>query len=119
MEDNKDLYEIETLLVAPLDPENGHNLAHQLVEVEAWLSRVSKLCYEAGATLNKMRDKYRVPKTPGLTDLDRTVMLDAAVADYEATYKHLEAMQDTIRRRCTLGQSLLRNLRTEIEGGIR
>lgn len=114
----KELREVEPILAANLETENGHQLAAQLSEAESWGAYVSKLTYDAKAELAKMREKYRMPKTQGTTDFDRGIMLDAATADWDAKYEYLAQIQEAIKRRITLGQSLLRVMRAEIESNI-
>lgn len=118
MEKIEQVAEVEALLAEALNVVSGSELVLQLSSAEAWSGRVANLVYSAQEELHQMRNKYLVPKAQGLTELDRTVMLDAAVADYEARYKYLDALQEAIRRRVMLGQSLLKTMRTEIESGL-
>lgn len=54
------------------------------------------------------RERLRHPKDlKQFTDLDRTIMLDAAVADLQKEYNELKGLEDLLNRRIAVLSSLL------------
>jgi hypothetical protein len=114
----KELNELIENLGQRLNVDNGSILASQLAEVEAWSAYVARLAVEAKKVLRERRNQYLLPKSSGTTELDRSIRMDAAVAEYEARATYLNDLQDIIQRRIILGQSILKSLRTELESGL-
>lgn len=49
------------------------------------------------------RDRLRHPKDlKQFTDLDRTIMLDSAVAEYQRTYNELKGLEELLNQRITV-----------------
>lgn len=118
MERISELEEIEKILNTELQIENGIQLANQLVAAEAWSNRVSYMLYSAREELDQKKRQALPPKSSQYTDVDRKITLEALVAPYQSKADYLGAVQDNIHRRISLGQTLLKNMRTELESGV-
>ena len=117
--DKTTLGELRTLLAIPLSTTDGNELANQLVEVEAWQGLVSEAARSASQELSEARRRMLLPKSKDYTDMDRTVGLEGSVALEQYRADHLSDLQDIIKRRISLGQSLIKNLTTELNSGLR
>lgn len=110
------MQEIRTLLDEPLNVDDGHVLAAQLVQAEAWGARVSQKFREAEETLSLMKGKTF---NPSLSSEDkRKVDLEFKVRAEQRQVNELADLADIIKRRISLGQSLLKNFQVEMQSGV-
>ena len=110
--------ELDELLKTPLDTEHPKVLAEQLATVEAWQAVVSSRYRQAQADLSEVKSKCLYPPEKGMTVMDREIRLDADTAEYKNKADQLGDKADIIKRRISLGQTILKNMRTEIESGL-
>lgn len=118
MERIKELADVEEILGGRLNTDNGQVLSSQLVEIEAWAARVAYLLYSAKQELDVNKSKALMPKSKEYTDLDRVATQEAMVSAFQAKADYLAALQDTIKRRISLGQTLLKNMQVEMQSGV-
>lgn len=118
MERIKELEEVEKLLETVLEVENGNLLANQLVNIEAWGNRVSYMLYSAREELDQKKRQALPPKSSQYTDVDRKITLEGLVSTYQSKADYLDAVQSNIHKRISLGQTLLKNMRTELESNV-
>lgn len=109
------LAQVEELLEQPLYTDNGVQLAAQLVEIEAWGSRVAFLLYSSKQELDRKKRLALLPKSKEYTDVDRITRQEADCAEYQAKTDYLAQIQELIKRRISLGQTILKAMRTEME----
>ncbi len=110
--------ELDELLQTPLDTDNPKVLAEQLATIEAWQAVVSSRYRKAQQDLSEIKAKCLYPPEKGMTVMDREIRLDADVAEYKNKADQLGDIADIIKRRISLGQTILKNVRTEIESGL-
>jgi hypothetical protein len=115
----EELTEVVELLGVPLDTDNGSVLVAQLADVEAWQGLVSNKYRAAQALLAQNKSKFLLPKSKDWTDMDRTIQLEASVGEFQADVDRLRDMQEQIQRRISLGQTMLRGIRAEIDSNVR
>lgn len=115
----EELEELKSELAEPLDTENGNNLSKQLANAEAWSARVSSLYRAAEKTLAEAKPKSLIPKSKDITELDRNIFLESELATEVSQVNLLKDFAEIIKRRISLGQTLLKNMTQEIESGIR
>jgi len=108
---------VAKLLETKLDTNNGHRLAEQLVEIEAWGYRISQAHRDAEHKLSEMKGKLY---DPSLSSEDKRRMdLEYKVRNEARDAAKLLDAQDLVKRRISLGQTLLKNLKTELDSGVR
>jgi len=113
----EDLEPLNEILMTPLDVDNPHILANQLVQVEAWQGLVSVRFRAAERDLSKLKG---VMFDTSLSSEDkRKNALLHAVREPQMTADLLADMADIIRRRISLGQTLLKSAKAEIDSGLR
>lgn len=110
--------ELNDLLTTPLNVEDGNSIATQLSEVEAWSSFVAIKHRASEKELSEMKNKFLMPKDKGITEMDREIHLDAAVREFKEKSDLLNDYQEIIKRRISLGQTLLKNLKSERDSGL-
>lgn len=118
MERIKELASVEEILNEPLYTDNGVQLAAQLVEIEAWGARVAFLLYTAKQELDRKKYQALLPKSKEYTDVDRVTRQESDVAEYQSKADYLAQVQELIKRRISLGQTILKAMRTEMESGV-
>ena len=112
-----ELEPLKALLVEPLDVENPTLMASQLVQIEAWQSLVSVRYREAEQELSRM--KGMMFDTSLSSEDKRKIDLEHKVRVPQLYVNLLSDMADIIRRRISLGQTLLKSAKAEIESGLR
>lgn len=81
-------------------------LITDLREVEAWNARIGFLLADANGWLDNAKAFNMPPKELG-TEADRRSTLDALVSPVRVVRDKLESLQDAIKQRLILGESLL------------
>lgn len=114
----KELEPLQELLKQDLHHDNGNVLSEQLAKCEAWSARVSTMYREAQSELFEIRRKCLLPKSKELTELDRTTDLEAATRDFQLKADILRDLQEILKRRISLGQTMLRSIRGEQEAQL-
>lgn len=117
--DKQELDKLHSILRTELNTESGHELVNQLVEIEAWGATTSYAHRRAIEALSKTRNQMLLPKSKDYTDMDRTIQLDGACKGVQMEADHLGDLQELIKRRISLGQTLLKNVATELNSGLR
>lgn len=84
-------------------------LIGQLSDVEAWNARVQYILAEANSWLESLSAES-IPEKQDKSELERKILLAAAVAEPKQLRDKIEALVDSIRTRITLGQSILKYL---------
>lgn len=110
--------ELDDILKEPLDTEHPKVLAEQLATVEAWQAVVSSKYRMAQQELAEIKNKCLYPPEKGMTVMDREIRLEADTARYKNAADVLGDKADIIKRRISLGQTILKNMRTEQESGL-
>lgn len=115
--------EVDKLLTIPLNTDDGNVLMNQLAEAEAWSSTMSAQYRKAEQALKEFRQKIvlhdRDEGGNKLTEYTRKLRVDGMAAEYEATMNRYGDMCDIIQRRISLGQTLIKNMGTEVKAGLR
>lgn len=111
----KEIIEIKKILDEKLDESNGARLREQLTICEAWSARVSYEYRIALKTLYEARRKVLYPKTREYTELDRTTFLAADTASQQFNVDVLKDIQEIIKKRISVGQTMLKSLTSEAE----
>lgn len=108
----KELEEIRELLKKPLNTEVGNILASQLAECESWSAYISQQYRDAVRTLNEMEGKLF---NPSLSSEDkRKIDLRSNVREFQHDADVLGDLQDILKRRISLGQTILRSVTKEV-----
>lgn len=102
-----DVNHISELLMDPLSDE-PENLIRDLTGIEAWAGRVGFLLAESNSWLDRAKRFYLPERSEGVTEGDRKSIVDDSVSEIRKTRDILEAMQENIRQRLILGESMLR-----------
>ena len=109
--------EIRTALATPLNNDNGHLLREQLADIERWQAYVSAKYRAAEVELADLRGKLY---NPSLSSADaRKIDVERATRAQQQTVDELADIAKCIKDRISLGQSFLRSMMAEIEGGLR
>lgn len=108
--------EVKALLGEPLNTDDGHALANQLSEIEAWGAYVSYEYRAAARDLAEKRNQY-YPQS-GTVDA-KAVELAGRLAMEQEKVDGLKDISEIIVRRISLGQTLLKSMRVEAEHGLR
>lgn len=107
--------ELRKLLNERLNEDNGAAIREQLSKCEAWSARVSYMYRLALSELFEARRKALMPKGKDYTELDRTTLLAAHTREYQQTADELRDLQEIIKRRISLGQTIMKSLTGEAE----
>lgn len=109
----KELEELRTVLKEPLDHEHGSHLASQLAVCESWSGFVATRYREQALKLSEVRGKLF---NPSLSSEDkRKIDLEYNTRDQQYNCDIWRDMQDILKRRISLGQTMLRSLMKEQE----
>lgn len=100
-----ELKDIVNLLSRRLSDEPAE-LIKDLMIIETWYYRCGYLLAEANSFLDKGAFFYK-PEKEGHTEFDRKIMLDGHLVKFRETRNKIEALQEGIKTRITLGQSVL------------
>ncbi len=114
----QEIEELRDLLSKPLSEEFGHVLAKQLADCEAWSARVSYAYRIALKELFRARRNALIPKDRTYTELDRTTALDADTSEFQFFADELKDLQEIMKRRISLGQSILKSLTVEVDSRL-
>lgn len=112
---NKEIEDLRELLSLPLSHENGGILRAQLTECESWLPYVSQKYREAKRELADIRLAGLPEKDKSKTDLDRETYQASYSAKAQQSVDELRDLFSIIQQRISLGQTILKNIQTEIE----
>lgn len=105
------LPELSILLEQPLDVHHPAVLREQLSDAEAWTERVSRKYRNQQNVLAQMRRQWLLPMDRAtITELDRTVRLEAITKDVQLMVDLYGDQLDILRNRITLGIALLGTL---------
>ncbi len=108
--------DLEQILNEPLDTDNPHNLKNQLVKCEAWSAGLAYKHREAERELSNMRGKCF---NPSLSSEDkRKIQLEYDVREYKAKADLLKDYADILKRRISLGQTMLKSMMEEQKAGL-
>lgn len=110
--------EVKKLLTEQLEVDNPHQCKKQAAVAEAWQSRVSYEFRIQKRVLVTLKRQYLLPKSKEWTDMDRTIQLDAAVADQQALVDILGDYANHLATRITLAQSVLKSTSMEMKSGL-
>ena len=109
----EELTKLRELLSEPLNEEFGNVLAKQLADCEAWSARVSYAYRIALKELFRARRNALYPKSRDYTELDRTTALDSDTREVQFVVDELKDLQEIVKRRISLGQSILKSISEE------
>lgn len=112
---DKDLEELRKILDERLAEDNGARVREQLSVCEAWSGRVSYMYREAMSELFRARRNALMPKSSTMTEIDRKTALDADTREYQQKADLLRDAQEIIKRRISLGQTIMKSLTGEAE----
>lgn len=115
----RDIKKLSPVLNQRLDRENPSHLENQLTEIEGWIYTFIEHKRNLGEQLDIDRNRYLMPKTKTMTDMDRKIGLEASIASVKADYEFVCDVIDKIYRQISLGQSLLSNSREELKRSLR
>lgn len=88
-------------------PTNKKQLISELVGLEACRYDLAKDVVEWHSLLANKKRQMLHPKDKDLTELDRTVMLDANVSVIRQDYEFLVKLEELVKERIDLGKDLL------------
>ena len=109
--------ELKKILETKLDVDNPTMIASQLAECESWSGLVATKHRNACLELSQMRGKCF---NPSLSSEDkRKIDLEYQVREYQHTVDVWSDFSDIIKRRISLGQTLLKVATTEMQSGLR
>lgn len=111
----KDIEKLREILNERLNEDNGARVREQLSICEAWSARISWMYRLALSELYEARRKALMPKGKDYTELDRTTLLAAHTREYQQTADELKDLQEIIKRRISLGQTIMKSLTGEAE----
>ncbi len=111
----EDIEKLRNILNERLDEDNGARVREQLSLCEAWSARVSYMYRNALSELFEARRKALMPKSRDYTELDRTTLLAAHTREYQQKADELRDLQEIIKRRISLGQTIMKSLTGEAE----
>ncbi len=118
--DKRDIDKLRELLNEELDHSNGQHLAQQLADAEAWSAWTSERANSYKRILSEKRGQYTYKD---LSNKDTVEIVkaraDRLVAEDQQKYDDYKELLEIIRDRISLGQSFLRNIRAEVEAGVR
>lgn len=112
---DKDITKLQELLQVPLDHFNGARVREQLSECEAWSPVISSLYRHAASELYKARNNALIPKSSTMTEIDRKTRLEADTREYQQSVDILRDLQEIIKRRISLGQTIMKSITSENE----
>ena len=115
---DEEMAKLRKILDQPLNEEVGNVIAKQLVDCEAWGARVSYAYRIALKELYRARRNALLPKDRTYTELDRTTALDADTSEFQFNVDVLKDLQEILKRRISLGQSILKSLTVEVEARV-
>lgn len=102
-----EIKDIMTLMAKPLSSE-PEQLIRDLEVVETWSARMGELLAESNSFLDQSRSELLKPKSEGLTDFTRKLILDAEVSPIRVVRDKLDSICESIKQRIILGESILR-----------
>lgn len=112
---DKDIEKLREILKVPLDHFNGARVREQLSQCEAWAPSVSTLYRHALSELYKARFNALMPKSSSMTEIDRKTRLDSDTREYQQSVDELKDLQEIIKRRISLGQTIMKSIVSEVE----
>jgi hypothetical protein len=116
----REIEQLQALLNEELDHLNGEVLKSQLVAAEAWSGWTAQCTATYKRILAEKRGQYMYKDTETKETVDiMKARADRMCAVEQEKYDLYREMLQIIRDRISLGQSLLRNIRSEVEAGIR
>ena len=115
---DEEMAKLRKILDQPLNEEVGNVIAKQLSECEAWSARVSYAYRIALQDLYRARRNALLPKDRTYTELDRTTRLEADTSEFQFRADVLKDLQEILKRRISLGQSILKSLMVEVEARV-
>lgn len=98
--------------------DNPTSLKKQVREAEAFTARLVYMLALVKRQIRLDKNQYILPKSREWTDLDRTTKVEAVLSDLMTVRDFFEELVEITRDRVSLGQSLLRDSRSEREAGI-
>lgn len=117
MNETNPLEPLNEILATPLDINNPNLLSHQLVQVEAWQALVSVKYREAERDLSKVKG-IMFDDTLSSEDKRKNALV-YAIREEQLQVDLLADLADIIRRRISLGQTLLKSVKAELDSGLR
>lgn len=105
------------LLAIPLNTDNYHAMMQQLVEAEACGVQVSLKHREAEEKLADARGRMYNPSLA--TELYRKIDIERQTREQQRAADELADLADLIKRRVSLGQTLVKSHSTEMQTGLR
>ena len=112
---DKEIKDLINIMSEPLDSDNGARVREQVVKCEAWGARVGYMYREALSELFRIRSNALMPKSSTMTEIDRKTRLDADTREYQQTADTLKDLQDAIKRRVSLAQTIIKSITSEVE----
>lgn len=112
---DKEIEKLQDILKTPLDHFNGARVREQMSQCEAWSAVISSLYRHALSELYKARHNALMPKSSTMTEIDRKTRLDADTREYQESVDVLHDLQDIIKRRISLGQTIMKSITSENE----
>lgn len=112
---DKEIEQLIELMSEPLDYDNGHKVREQAVKCEAWGARVGYMHRIAQSELYRLRYNALLPKSSTMTEIDRKTRLDADTREQQAKVDTLKDLQEAIKRRISLAQTILKSITGEAE----
>lgn len=112
---DKEIKDLMDLMSEPLDHDNGARVREQVVKCEAWGARVGYMYREAMSELYRVRFNALLPKSSTMTEIDRKTRLEADTREYQTKADVLKDLQDAIKRRVSLAQTILKSITSEVE----
>lgn len=110
--------EVKEALSVQLNPDDLQQVKLQAAIAEAWQSRVAYEHRTQKRLLAMLKRQMLLPKSKDYTDMDRTIQLEAAVADQQALVDILSDYANHLATRITLAQSLIKSLGGEMRAGL-
>lgn len=111
----EDIEKLRNILNERLDEDNGARVREQLSLCEAWSARVSYMYRNALSELYKARYNALMPKSSTMTEIDRKTRLDSDTREYQQSVDELKDLQEIIKRRISLGQTIMKSIVSEVE----
>ncbi len=107
-----EILRVQTFMAKPLS-DNPAILNEQVRQAEAWYGRMTTLLAWANSYLKLAEEDKLVPKGKDVTDLDREKTLAAAVAEERRFRDVIEGLAESIDKRVSLVQSMMRAINAE------